>query len=93
MIMAPASVAGVYHEPMPPDRVHERRRAIGDRIRTARLHANLTLEAVSLRTGIRIATLSEIEQGHRAALIDTLIRVADGIGVRLSQFVREDDEE
>lgn len=78
---------------MPPDRVHRRRRAIGDRIRAARLHAGLTLEAVSLRTGIRIATLSEIEQGHRAALIDTLIRIADGIGVRLSQFVREDDEE
>ncbi|MGW1222792.1 helix-turn-helix domain-containing protein [Streptomyces californicus] len=77
---------------MPPDRVLERRRAIGDRIREARLHANLTLEAVSLRTEIRIATLSEIEHGHRAALIDTLIRIADGIGVRLSQFVREDDE-
>ncbi|MEV5688666.1 helix-turn-helix transcriptional regulator [Streptomyces sp. NPDC052164] len=77
---------------MPPERVHERRRAIGDRIRAARLHAGLTLEVVSLRTGIRIATLSEIEQGRRAALVDTLIRIADGIGVRLSQFVREDDE-
>ncbi|MEU8671358.1 helix-turn-helix transcriptional regulator [Streptomyces anulatus] len=83
----------MYIEPMPPDRVHQRRRAIGDRIRAARLHSGLTLEAVSLRTGIRIATLSEIEQGHSAALIDTLIRIADGIGVRLSQFVREDDEE
>lgn len=79
----------MYHEPMPPDRVHARRRAIGDRIRQARLHANLTQEQVSLRTGIRISTVSEIENGHRAALIDSLIRIADAIGVPLADLVRE----
>jgi transcriptional regulator with XRE-family HTH domain len=33
--------------------------------------------------------VSEIEQGHRAALIDNLIRIADAIGVPLSDLVRE----
>ncbi|MDV9194299.1 helix-turn-helix domain-containing protein [Streptomyces sp. Wh19] len=74
---------------MPPDRVLARRRAIGDRIRSARVHANLTQEAISLRTDIRIATISEIEQGRRAALIDTLIVIADAIGVPLADLVRE----
>ncbi|MEU9760310.1 helix-turn-helix transcriptional regulator [Streptomyces sp. NPDC047987] len=74
---------------MPPERVLARRRAIGDHLRTARLHANLTQEAVALRAEIRIATYSEIEQGHRAALIDTLIRIADAIGVPLADLVRE----
>ncbi|MFF9248787.1 helix-turn-helix domain-containing protein [Streptomyces globisporus] len=88
MIMGPASVAGVYHEPMPPDRVRARRLQIADAIRAARLGAGLTLEAVSLRTGIRIATLSDIEQGHSSPQLDTLIRVADGIGVELEVLVR-----
>ncbi|MCW8219885.1 helix-turn-helix transcriptional regulator [Streptomyces griseolus] len=79
----------MHHQPMPEERVHARRRAIGDHIRAARLHADLTQEAISLRTGIRIATISDIEQGHRAARIDSLIRIADAIGVPLSELVRE----
>lgn len=74
---------------MPPERVHARRRAIGDRIRQCRVHADLTQEQVSLRTGIRISTVSEIENGHRAALLDSLIRIADAIGVPLADLVRE----
>ncbi|MFF1417489.1 helix-turn-helix domain-containing protein [Streptomyces sp. NPDC058280] len=80
----------MHHEPMSPARVLARRRAIGDQIRAARLHANLSQETVALRAGIRIATFSEIEQGHRAALIDTLIRIADAIGVPLALLVREE---
>ncbi|MEU0978438.1 helix-turn-helix transcriptional regulator [Streptomyces griseus] len=56
-------------------------------IRTAREYAGLTQEAVSLRTGIRIATISDIEQGHASARLDSLIRIADAIGVPLAQLV------
>ncbi|MFD4029086.1 helix-turn-helix domain-containing protein [Streptomyces sp. NPDC058637] len=49
---------------MPDDRVHASRRAIGDRMRAARLHANLSQEQVAIGAGIRIATYSNIEQGH-----------------------------
>ncbi|MEV3946960.1 helix-turn-helix domain-containing protein [Streptomyces halstedii] len=79
----------MHHQPMSDARVHARRRAIGERTRAARLHAGLTQEAISLRTGIRIATISDIEQGHRAARIDSLIRIADAIGVPLADLVRE----
>ncbi|MEU7348373.1 helix-turn-helix transcriptional regulator [Streptomyces bacillaris] len=75
---------------MPPDRVRARRLELGEHIRAAREHANLTQEAVSLRTGVRIATISDIELGHRAALIDTLFRIADAIGVPLADLVREE---
>ncbi|MFJ9885918.1 helix-turn-helix domain-containing protein [Streptomyces sp. NPDC091287] len=83
----------MHHEPMSPERVLAKRRAIGLRVRAAREYANLTLEAVWIRSGIRITTISDIEQGHRAALIDTLIKIADAIGVPLEGFVREDSED
>ncbi|MGW0668168.1 helix-turn-helix domain-containing protein [Streptomyces sp. NPDC002746] len=58
-------------------------------MRTARLHVNLSQEQVALRAGIRIATYSDIEQGHSSPLLDTLIRIADALGVPLSDLVRE----
>ncbi|MFB6813134.1 helix-turn-helix domain-containing protein [Streptomyces sp. NPDC056347] len=79
----------MHHEPMPSERVTARRRAIGEQIRAARLYANLSQEEVALRAGIRIASISEIELGHRAALLDSLIRIADAIGVPLADLVRE----
>ncbi|MFI9621515.1 helix-turn-helix domain-containing protein [[Kitasatospora] papulosa] len=72
----------------PPDWVLTRRRAIGDHIRTARLAAGLTQEQVALRIGMDRATYNRIEQGHSAALLDSLIRIADAIGVPLSDLVR-----
>ncbi len=86
--MNPASVAGVYHEPMPPDRVRARRLQIADNIREARVGAGYTQEAASIRSGISLDTYNRIEQGHASPMLDTLIRIADGIGVELEVFVR-----
>ncbi|MFD5903571.1 helix-turn-helix domain-containing protein [Streptomyces microflavus] len=77
---------------MPPDRVRARRLQIGVQIRAAREYAGLTQETIALRSGIRITTVSDIEQGHRAAQIDTLIRIADAIGVPLEDLVRQTDQ-
>jgi transcriptional regulator with XRE-family HTH domain len=74
---------------MPPERVIARRRAIGEHIRAARLYANLTQEAVGLRAGIGLASYNRIEQGHASPRLDSLIRIADAIGVPLSDLVRE----
>ncbi|HBF84607.1 MAG TPA: transcriptional regulator [Streptomyces sp.] len=78
----------MHHQPMPSERVLARRRAIGAQIQAARARAGLTQEAVSLRTDIRIATISEIETGYRAARLDSLILIADAIGVDLADLVR-----
>lgn len=73
----------------PPDWVLTRRRAIGDRIRAARLTTGLTQEQVALRIGMDRATYNRIEMGHSAALIDSLILIADALGTDLADFVRK----
>ncbi|MEU8968196.1 helix-turn-helix transcriptional regulator [Streptomyces monashensis] len=72
----------------PPDWVRNRRRVIGANIRTARLAANLTQEAVALRADTDRPSVVLIEKGERNATIDTLIRIADAIGVPLADLVR-----
>lgn len=74
----------------PPTWVVTRRRAIGDRIRATRRSVSLTQEQVALRIDMDRATYNRIEQGHSAALIDSLILIADAIGVPLSELVREE---
>ncbi|MFF4246205.1 helix-turn-helix domain-containing protein [Streptomyces sp. NPDC001822] len=73
---------------MPRARVLARRRAVGERIRAVRLHASLTQEQVSLRSGIGLASYNRIEQGHASPMLDSLIRIADAIGVDLADLVR-----
>jgi transcriptional regulator with XRE-family HTH domain len=71
-----------------PDWVAAERRRIGDRIRAARLYANLTQEKVALASGVDRASVNRIEQGHQAPTIDTLLLLADAIGVDLAELVR-----
>lgn len=75
--------------PTPPDdRVIARRREVGEQIRRVREHHNLTQQDVCSRSGVDVAAYSRIEQGHSSPLLDTLIRIADAIGVPLAELVR-----
>ncbi|MGW6910229.1 helix-turn-helix transcriptional regulator [Streptomyces sp. NPDC054940] len=56
--------------------------------RDARLRANLTQETAALRVGIDRPSIVEIEAGRRNMTIDTLIGIADAIGVPLADLVR-----
>jgi len=78
----------VRHTP-PDDRVLTRRRQVGDQIRRVREHHNLTQLDVCGRSGIDVASYSRIEQGHASPRLDTLIRIADAIGVPLTELVAE----
>ncbi|MEU5897871.1 MULTISPECIES: helix-turn-helix transcriptional regulator [Streptomyces] len=71
----------------PPNWVLARRRAVGTRIRSARLQANMTQERVSLMTGVDRSSVVRIEQGQQSPTLDTLIRIADAIGVPLRDLV------
>ncbi|MET9815346.1 helix-turn-helix transcriptional regulator [Streptomyces sp. NPDC006355] len=74
--------------PTPPDaRVLARRRAVGEQIRRVREQRNLTQQVVCGRSGVDVATYSRIEQGHASPKLDTLIRIADAIGVDLAELV------
>lgn len=77
---------------MPPDRVRARRLQIADQLRAVRLHAEMTQESVSLRAGISLDTYNRIEQGHASPRLDTLIKIADAIGVPLEDLVRQTDQ-
>ncbi|WP_225838648.1 helix-turn-helix domain-containing protein [Streptomyces sp. NK08204] len=71
----------------PPDWVIARRRAVGDRIRTARLDANLSQERLAERAGLDRQAINRIEQGHQSPVLDNLIRIADALDVPLADLV------
>lgn len=74
--------------PTQPDEwVIARRRQVGEQIRRVREGRNLTQLDVCTRSGVDVATYSRIEQGHASPLLDTLIRVADAMGVPLARLV------
>lgn len=72
----------------PPDPLFERRRAIGEHIRAGRHAARLTQETLANHVGIDRPSVVEIEAGRRNLTINTLIRIADALGVPLSDLVR-----
>ncbi|MFJ8154793.1 helix-turn-helix domain-containing protein [Streptomyces sp. NPDC094468] len=72
----------------PPDPLFHRRRAIGEHIRHARTNVGLTQEALAHRVGLDRPSIVEIEAGRRNATVNTLLRIADELGVPLAQLVR-----
>ena len=71
----------------PPEWVLQRRKAVGERIRAARIRASLTQERVALDAEIDRPSVVRIEQGQQSPTLDTLIRLADAIGVPLADLV------
>ncbi|MGO4461357.1 helix-turn-helix domain-containing protein [Streptomyces sp. M-16] len=66
-----------------------RRRRVGNAIRGTRQDADVTTEELALRAGIDRQTLNRIEQGHASPRLDSLILIADALGVPLAQLVRD----
>ncbi|MET8978584.1 helix-turn-helix transcriptional regulator [Streptomyces sp. NPDC004539] len=73
----------------PDDRVLTRRRQVGAQIRHVRKEHEISQRQLCELTGIDIASYSRIEQGHVSPRLDTLIRIADAIGVLLADLVAE----
>jgi len=59
---------------------------VNNRIREIRKAKNLTLADVSGSIGISIAYLSDIENGNRHGSAETLKRIADALGVSVSEL-------
>ncbi|MFJ8804179.1 helix-turn-helix domain-containing protein [Streptomyces sp. NPDC102487] len=74
--------------PPPDDWVLARRRDIGEQIRSVRRAAGLTQERLAERSGIDRQSINRIEQGHAAAYIDNLVRIAYALDVPLADLVR-----
>ena len=67
---------------------HERNN-IGRALQRLRKNDDLTLAAVSARTGVAISTLSKIENNQSSPNFDVLTRLADGLGLDLLALLGE----
>jgi len=56
---------------------------IGRRIRTVRLAANISQEALAAMIGMTRGNYARIEQGRTNVTLDTLLRIARGLGSEL----------
>lgn len=63
-------------------------RVTGSVIRRLRLERGLTQEVLSGLAGIARSHLAMIEAGAKDAAVDTLWRIADALGLRLSELMR-----
>lgn len=68
------------------DRLTQVTLAIGHKLRTARLGADLTLAEVANRAGVSEGFLSKLERGEAAASIANLIQLADVLGLGLAEL-------
>lgn len=75
-------------DPSADDWLHDRRHAIGVRIRAERVRQNLTQERLHLAAGISRWSLQEIEAGRNNPTLDTLLRLARALDTPLADLVR-----
>ncbi|RYG15268.1 XRE family transcriptional regulator [bacterium] len=57
---------------------------MGEQIRTARLAADVSQEALAEKIGMTRTNYARIEGGRTNVTLDSLLRIADGLGVELS---------
>ena len=61
--------------------------ATGQRLRAMRTSRGLTLNAVSVATGVSVSTLSRLESGERRPTLELLLPLARTFGVTLDELV------
>jgi transcriptional regulator with XRE-family HTH domain len=71
-----------------PEWISDARRALGARIRTRRLHKNLTQEALAERSGLDRSTVQRIEGALNDPRHSHLIRIANALDTTLADLVR-----
>lgn len=62
---------------------------VGGKVRRARVERGMTLEGLSAASGVSVAHLSRIESGGRQPSLATLLNLAAGLGVSISELVEE----
>ena len=67
----------------------DHRKVLGEAIRQLRKQADLSQEKLAEKADLHHNYIGEIERGEKAATIDTLVSVADALGVRLRDLVAE----
>lgn len=60
---------------------------LGTEIRKIRIHRHLTQEDLADKIGLNATHLGHIEQGLKEPRIKTLIKIADGLDVRVKDLI------
>ena len=68
------------------DKIAQATREIGNRLRSARIGAGLTLAAVARQAGLSESFLSRLERGQAVASIANLIQLAEALGLGLHEL-------
>jgi transcriptional regulator with XRE-family HTH domain len=63
------------------------KKQIGSRIRSLRRERGLTIEELSFRSGIHYNYIGDIERGVRNPSLESLSRIAAGLGVELKSIL------
>lgn len=65
---------------------------ITETVKEARRRANLTQVQLAEKANVSDATYIDFERGNRNPRLDTLVRVADALGLRLALVANEESE-
>jgi mannose-6-phosphate isomerase-like protein (cupin superfamily) len=66
--------------------------AVGARVKALRESASLSLRALAARSGVSAPMLSQVERGETSPTLTVAARIAAGLGLRLSQLLRLDED-
>jgi transcriptional regulator with XRE-family HTH domain len=69
------------------DKLKHTVREIGQKIRTARLKAELTLSDLAEKTGLAESSLSRIERGYTAVSVTNLVQICEVLSIGLEQLL------
>ena len=65
------------------------RKLLGERIRSIRKEAGFSQEILAEKADLHHNYIGELERGEKAATIDTLLKVAKALGVKVRDLVEE----
>jgi transcriptional regulator with XRE-family HTH domain len=66
--------------------------AVGARVRALREAQRLSLRDLAVRSGVSAPMLSQVERGETSPTLQVAARIAAGLGLRLSQLLRLDED-
>jgi len=65
---------------------------VGRAIRTLRIQRGLTQRQLAAKADVEVTWLSRLERGHANPSLDTLRRLAQALGVRLSKLIAQSEK-
>jgi transcriptional regulator with XRE-family HTH domain len=69
--------------------INQHRKALGETIRSLRKEAGLSQEVLAERADLHHNYVGELERGEKAATVDTLVKIAKALKLRVSDLTRD----